>query len=156
MLCTPLLCAGNVVGVINLQHRLTYQHSTNELRLLSMLGFLVGAEVERARLESENVELSGRLETRKAVDRAKSILQRDLSLSEDEAYRAMQTESRQRRKSVREIAEAVILGEDLRKSQSGIGGTTDPKGPTLGPAHEGTQFTSDSGMRHSKPKSASE
>ena len=118
MLCTPILCASKVVGVINLQHRLNYQHSTNEVRLLSMLGFLVGAEIERARLESENVELTGRLETRKAVDRAKGILQRDLSLSEDEAYRAMQTESRQRRKSMREIAEAVILGEELRKSQS--------------------------------------
>jgi uroporphyrinogen-III synthase len=121
MLCTPILCASKVVGVINLQHRLTYQHSANEVRLLSMLGFLVGAEVERARLESENVQLSGRLETRKVLDRAKGILQRDLSLSEDEAYRAMQTESRQRRKSMREIAEAIILGEDLRKSQSGSG-----------------------------------
>jgi GAF domain-containing protein len=78
MLCTPILCASKVVGVINLQHRLTYKHSTNEVRLLSMLGFLVGAEIERARLESENVELAGRLETRKAVDRAKGILQRDL------------------------------------------------------------------------------
>lgn len=121
MLCTPILCASKVVGVINLQHRLSYQHSANEVRLLSMLGFLVGAEVERARLESENVQLSGKLETRKALDRAKGILQRDLSLSEDEAYRAMQTESRQRRKSMREIAEAIILGEDLRKSQSGGG-----------------------------------
>jgi uroporphyrinogen-III synthase len=121
MLCTPILCASKVVGVINLQHRLSYQHSANEVRLLSMLGFLVGAEVERARLESENVQLSGRLETRKALDRAKGILQRDLSLSEDEAYRAMQTESRQRRKSMREIAEAIILGEDLRKSQSESG-----------------------------------
>lgn len=120
MLCTPILCASKVVGVINLQHRLTYQHSMNEVRLLSMLGFLVGAEIERARLESENVELTGRLETRKVVDRAKGILQRDLSLSEDEAYRAMQTESRQRRKSMREIAEAVILGEELRKSQSAL------------------------------------
>ena len=79
--------------------------------------FGVGAEIERARLESENVELTGRLETRKAVDRAKGILQRDLNMTEDEAYRAMQTESRQRRKSMREIAEAVILGEELRKSQ---------------------------------------
>lgn len=120
MLCTPILCASKVVGVINLQHRLTYQHSANEVRLLSMLGFLVGAEIERARLESENVELTGKLETRKTVDRAKGILQRDLSLSEEEAYRAMQTESRQRRKSMREIAEAVILGEELRKSQSAL------------------------------------
>lgn len=128
MLCTPILCASKVVGVINLQHRLTYHHSTNEIRLLSMLGFLVGAEVERARLETENVQLASRLETRKALDRAKGILQRDLSLSEDEAYRAMQTESRQRRKSMREIAEAIILSEELRKSQSAVGETKNAKG----------------------------
>ena len=133
MLCTPILCASKVVGVINLQHRLTYQHSANEVRLLSMLGFLVGAEIERARLESENVQLSGRLETRKVLDRAKGILQRDLSLNEDEAYRAMQTESRQRRKSMREIAEAIILGEDLRKSQSESGETKHSNAAASGP-----------------------
>jgi len=155
MLCTPILCASKVVGVINLQHRLTYQHSTNEVRLLSLLGFLVGAEVERARLESENVELSGRLETRKAVDRAKGILQRDLSVSEDEAYRAMQTESRQRRKSMREIAEAVILGEDLRKSQSGISGAKELKSPVLGPTRESAISGRESRMRAAKPKPVS-
>src|ERR1035437_4677122 len=66
ILCTPILCASKVVGVINLQHRLTYHHTENEVRLLSMLGFLVGAEIERARLETENVQLAGRLETRKS------------------------------------------------------------------------------------------
>ncbi len=115
ILCTPIVCASKVVGVINLQHRLSYQHTPNEVRLLSMLGFLVGAEIERARLESENAQLSGRLETRKAVDRAKGILQRDLEITEDEAYRTMQRESRQRRKSMREIAEAILLSDDLKK-----------------------------------------
>ena len=118
ILCTPILCASKVVGVINLQHRLSYQHTANEIRLLSTIGYLVGAEIERARLESENAQLMGKLETRKAVDRAKGILQRDLSITEDEAYRRMQTESRQRRKSMREIAEAILLSEDLRKSRS--------------------------------------
>jgi uroporphyrinogen-III synthase len=118
MLCIPILCSSKVVGVINLQHRLSYQHATSEVRLLSMLGFLVGAEIERARLESENVQLADRLETRKAVDRAKGILQRDLSLNEDESYRMMQRESRQRRKSMREIAEAIILSDDMRKGQA--------------------------------------
>ncbi len=118
ILCTPILCASKVVGVINLQHRLSYQHTPNEIRLLSTIGYLVGAEIERARLESENAQLMGKLETRKAVDRAKGILQRDLGITEDEAYRRMQTESRQRRKSMREIAEAILLSEDLRKSRS--------------------------------------
>ena len=117
MLCTPILCASRVVGVINLQHRLSYRHSDVEVRLLSTVGFLVGAEIERARLETENVQLSDRLETRKAVDRAKGILQRDLSLSESDAYRLMQRESRQRRKSMREIAEAILLSDDLKKQK---------------------------------------
>jgi uroporphyrinogen-III synthase len=115
MLSTPIMSASKVVGVINLQHRLPYQHKTHEIRLLSMLGFLVGSEIERARLESENLQLASRLETRKAVDRAKGILQRDLTITEDDAYRMMQRESRQRRKSMREIAEAILLSEDLRK-----------------------------------------
>jgi uroporphyrinogen-III synthase len=118
MLCTPIMCAGRVVGVITLQHRLSYRHTTDEVRLLSTLGHLVGAEIERARLETENSQLANRLETRKAVDRAKSILQRDLSLSEDEAYQMMHRESRQRRKSMREIADAILLSEELRRAQN--------------------------------------
>jgi uroporphyrinogen-III synthase len=118
MLCTPILCAGRVVGVINLQHRMSYRHTNEQVRLLSTLGFLVGAEIERARLETENTQLTSRLETRKAVDRAKSVLQRDLSLNEEDAYQMMQKESRQRRKSMREIAEAILLAEDLRRSRS--------------------------------------
>ena len=116
ILCTPILCAGRVVGVINMQHRNSYRHTTEQVRLLSTLGFLVGAEIERARLESENMQLTGRLETRKAVDRAKSILQRDLSMNEEDAYQMMQRESRQRRKSMREIAEAILLAEDFKRS----------------------------------------
>lgn len=118
MLCTPILCAGRVVGVINLQHRTSYHHTSEQVKLLSTLGFLVGAEIERARLETENTQLTSRLETRKAVDRAKSILQRDLSLSEEDAYQMMQKESRQRRKSMREIADAILLAEDLRRARS--------------------------------------
>ena len=118
MLCTPILCAGRIVGVINLQHRTSYHHTNEQVKLLSTLGFLVGAEIERARLETENTQLTSRLETRKAVDRAKNILQRDLSLSEEHAYQMMQKESRQRRKSMREIADAILLAEDLRRTRS--------------------------------------
>lgn len=116
MLCSPIICAARAVGVITLQHRLTYKHSMHEVRLLSTLGYLVGAEIERARLEWENSQLSNRLETRKAVDKAKSVIQRDLSLSEDDAYQMMHRESRQRRKSMREIADAILLSEELRKA----------------------------------------
>ncbi|MGI4829558.1 MAG: uroporphyrinogen-III synthase [Janthinobacterium lividum] len=119
MLCVPIVCANRVVGVLNLQHREPYAHNDIERRLLSTIGTLVGAEMERARLETENSELIHRLEMRKLVDKAKGILQRDLNLSEDEAYRSMQLESRKRRRSMREIAEAILLAEDLRQTELG-------------------------------------
>ena len=56
-----------------------------------------------------NSELSERLETRKIVERAKGILQRDLGIGEEEAYLTIQRQSRQRRRSKREIAEAILL-----------------------------------------------
>jgi len=73
--------------------------------------------VERARLESEKAQLLDRLETRKVVERAKEILQRDMQLSEEDAYLTLQRESRQRRKSMREVAEAIVLSEDLKKKR---------------------------------------
>ena len=121
-LSVPILCRSKLVGVINLQHRKPYQHTENEVRLLTTVGHLVGAELERARLETENVQLSDRLESRKHIERAKGVLQRDFGLDEESAYKAMQRESRQRRKSMREIAEAIILNEDLRKSRLGEAG----------------------------------
>jgi uroporphyrinogen-III synthase len=60
------------------------------------------------------VELSARLETRKIVERAKGIMQRDLKISENEAYLTLQRESRQRRKSMREVAEAILLNDEIR------------------------------------------
>jgi uroporphyrinogen-III synthase len=116
-LSVPIMCRSRLVGVINLQHRKPYYHSEQEVRLLSAVGYLVGAELERARLETELTELSDRLESRKVVERAKGVLQRDFGLDEESAYRAMQRESRQRRKSMREIAEAILLNEDMRKAR---------------------------------------
>jgi uroporphyrinogen-III synthase len=66
------------------------------------------------------VQLANRLESRKAVERAKGALQRDLGMSEDEAYRTMQKESRQRGLSMQDIAEAILLGEDLKKGRDAV------------------------------------
>jgi K+-sensing histidine kinase KdpD len=73
-------------------------------------------ERQREQLESEKSVLSGQLETRKLVERAKGILQRELKLSEEEAYRAMQRQSQQMRKSMKEISESIILNDELKRS----------------------------------------
>jgi len=78
------------------------------------VGFLVGAEIEMARLEEANSNLSEQLQTRKVVERAKGILQRDLGLSEEQAYLTLQRQSRQKRKAMKEIAEAIVLSEEVK------------------------------------------
>jgi len=115
-LSVPVLSRDKLVGVINLQHRQPHNHSQREIHLISTIGFLVGAEIEMARLEGENSELSEQLETRKVIERAKGILQRDLQLSEQEAYVTLQRQSRQRRKSMKEIAEAIVLSDDVKRT----------------------------------------
>jgi len=114
-LSVPIVSGGHVVGVINVQNRARHQFKEREIKLIATVGFLVGAEVERVRLESENSILLDRLATRTYLDRAKGILQRELKVSEDEAYRMMQRESQDRCKSMKEIAEAVMLSDDLRR-----------------------------------------
>lgn len=113
-LSVPLMCRGRVVGVINLQHRLPHVYTRKQIRLISTAGFLIGAEIEMARLEQANSDLSEQLQTRKVVERAKGILQRDFSLSEEQAYLAIQRQSRQKRKTMKEIAEAIVLGDDVK------------------------------------------
>lgn len=117
-LSVPVLCRGRLVGVINLQHRERHLYRDREIRLISTIGFLVGAEIEMARLEGENLHLSEKLETRKVIERAKGILQRDLDLTEEQAYLTLQWQSRQRRKPMKEIAEAIVLSEDVRRNSN--------------------------------------
>jgi len=115
-LSVPVLCRGRVVGVINVQHRLPHLHTRTEIRLISTIGFLVGAEIELARLEDKVSDLSEQLESRKLVERAKGVLQRELKISEEEAYRALQRQSRQRRKPMKEVAEAILLSDEVKSS----------------------------------------
>jgi signal transduction protein with GAF and PtsI domain len=114
-LSVPILSRGRVVGVINLRHRQPHTYTRRQIRLISMIGFLVGAEIEVARLEVENSQLLHQLETRKLLERAKGILQRDLGLDEEQAYLALQRQARQKRKTFKENAEAVVLGEEIRR-----------------------------------------
>ncbi|HEX4037058.1 MAG TPA: ANTAR domain-containing protein [Acidobacteriaceae bacterium] len=116
-LAVPILCRGKLVGAINVQHRETHHHSKREIRLITMIGYLVGAEVELARMEYEKTQLAEQLETRKVMERAKGILQRELSLSEEEAYLMLQKQSRQKRKPLKEIAEAIILMDDMKRGK---------------------------------------
>ncbi len=63
---------------------------------------------ELRQLESEVEDLNDRLETRKAVDRAKGVLQQSLGLSEPESFRWIQKTAMDLRLSMRQVADGVV------------------------------------------------
>ena len=76
--------------------------------LVPAIEMAVSRFAELSQLESEVADLTERLETRKAVDRAKGVLQQELGLSEPEAFRWIQKTAMDLRRSMREVAEGVV------------------------------------------------
>ncbi|MEV6181849.1 ANTAR domain-containing response regulator [Streptomyces sp. NPDC052016] len=74
---------------------------------------------ELKELEKEVADLTQRLETRKLVDRAKSILQTAYGLTEPAAFRWIQKTSMDRRMSMQQVAEAVIQDAEEKKASKG-------------------------------------
>jgi AmiR/NasT family two-component response regulator len=78
--------------------------------LVPAIEMAVTRYAERVALEDEVADLTDRLETRKLVDRAKSVLQAEHGLTEAQAFRWIQKASMDRRLSMRAVAEAVLAG----------------------------------------------
>lgn len=76
--------------------------------LVPAIEMAVSRFTELKQLESEIADLSQRLETRKLVDRAKSVLQTKYGLSEPSAFRWIQKTSMDRRMTMQAVARAVI------------------------------------------------
>ncbi|MCH8613100.1 ANTAR domain-containing response regulator [Arsenicicoccus dermatophilus] len=85
--------------------------------LAPAIDIAVSRWAEYQALESEIADLSDRLETRKAVDRAKGVLMAKLKLSEADAFRWIQKTAMDRRMGMRQVADAVItgMGDDKAK-----------------------------------------
>lgn len=132
-LSVPLVSAGDMVGVINVHHKEAHAHSAEEIGLVTFIGEQMGGAMARAMLAQQNAklleetqEMKRQLETRKLVERAKGILQYKYKITEEEAYLRLRNESRRLRRPMKDLAEAIILAEDLsRKSDASMGGPDD-------------------------------
>lgn len=112
-LSVPIVNNHGVVGVINVQHEMPHEHSKTEINLLSAIGNLVGGAIERAVLIEETLALKESLAMRKSIERAKGTLMELRGLSEKDAFRFIQKQSMDSRKSVKEICDAIILASEI-------------------------------------------
>lgn len=108
-LSVPIVNKQGTIGVINLQNKATYAFSTDQVRLVEATVKLIATAFEKIVLQRQVAKLETKLEDRKIIERAKGLLMRERKIDEQEAFHIMRTEAMRKRKSIKEIAEAIIL-----------------------------------------------
>jgi len=110
----PLAVKGRVIGVLNCYTSRKHAFTKPELVVLTALANQAAVAIENAELDFRARSAEEALTTRKVVERAKEILSQEANILPSEAYRLIQKQSMDARKSMREIAEAIILAKETR------------------------------------------
>ena len=119
LLSVPLSLKGKVIGVLNSYTPARHKFTKDEVGILMTVASQAAMAIENAELIVKTKLIQNELETRKLVERAKGILMRDLGLGENDAFKKIQRQSMDSRRSMREIAEAIILMEDMKPKARG-------------------------------------
>ncbi len=112
-LSVPIIFKNSVIGVINVQHKKSKKYSKKDIKFLEIIGKQLGGILEVSRLISETNILKDALETQKLVNKAKAILIKQNKFTEEQAHKMLVKKSMDRRKSLKEVAEAVILALEV-------------------------------------------
>ncbi len=119
MLAVPMMVKEKIIGVINVYTTNEHIFSEEEVKLLSSIADLAAIALENAQLEQEALKAKDALEARKVVERAKGILMKANNISEEEAYTTMRKKAMDLCKPLKEIAEAIILSNEINKKDNG-------------------------------------
>ncbi|MGA2775248.1 MAG: GAF and ANTAR domain-containing protein [Candidatus Omnitrophota bacterium] len=110
----PLTVKGRMIGVLNCYTSKKHKFSKHEQDLLTTLANQAAIAIENAELDLRARSAEEALTTRKLVERAKEMLAQEANILPQEAYRLIQKQSMDSRKSMREIAEAIILAQQVK------------------------------------------
>jgi signal transduction protein with GAF and PtsI domain len=113
MLSVPLIVKDKVIGVINCYTSFSHEFSETERAVLTTVANQAAICIENTELMVKTKVIQEELEARKLVEKAKGILMNRHGLSEEEAFRRIRKASMDSRKTMRQIAEAILLTEKM-------------------------------------------
>jgi GAF domain-containing protein len=114
MLSVPLEVKDEkVIGVLNCFTSEPHEFSETEINLITAVANQAAIAIVNTELMVNTKVIQEELETRKLVERAKEVLMRRRKMKGAEAYRWLQRRSMDSRKSMRQVAEAVLLSEEF-------------------------------------------
>lgn len=114
LLCVPLSVKNKAIGVINVYTTTPHKFSKNEVNVLTAVASQAALVIENTELMVKTKIIQEELESRKIIERAKGILMQEKKIGEDEAYRLIQKYSMDKRKSMRHVAEAIIMTKEMQ------------------------------------------
>lgn len=104
---------GNVIGVLNCFTTVPHDFTEPEVNLVTTVANQAAVAIFNTKLMFDAQVIREELETRKLVERAKEILMMRRNMSGEDAFKWMRKRSMDSRKSMRNIAEALILSEEI-------------------------------------------
>jgi signal transduction protein with GAF and PtsI domain len=113
LLSVPMMVRDKALGVINSYTSTPHVFTSEEVKLLQVIANQAAIAIEHTNLIEKSHEMQEALAVRKLMERAKGYLMRSKKLTEEEAFKLIQRQSMDFRKSMREIAEAVLLAGEL-------------------------------------------
>ncbi len=102
-----------VIGVFNCFTAKPYEFSEPEVNLITAVANQAAVAILNTELMVKTKVIQEELNTRKLVERAKEILMRQRNMNGNDAFRWIQKRSMDSRKSMRDVAEAILLSEEL-------------------------------------------
>ena len=102
-----------MVGVLNCFTSAAHEFSSTDLNLLSAVANQAAVAIHTSELIVRTRLIEEELRSRKTIERAKEIVMERLKINGEEAYRWLRKRSMDGRKSILEIAEAVLLSVEL-------------------------------------------
>lgn len=105
----------NVVGVLNCFTSKPHTFSKTEVNLITTVANQAAVAILNTELMVKTKVIQEELETRKLVERAKEVLMRRSDKSGEQAYQWIRKRSMDTRKSIRMVAEAILLSDELEE-----------------------------------------
>jgi GAF domain-containing protein len=115
LLSVPMQIDGRVMGVINSYTNQPHTFTDLEIKILQSVANQAAVAIENMKLRQENLEVKQALEERRRIDQAKALLMEKDGLTEPEAHALIQKTSRDQRRPMMEVANAILLAYPLRK-----------------------------------------
>jgi len=113
MLSVPLAVKDKVIGVINCYTSYPHEFTETERALLTTVANQAAICIESTELMVKTKVIQEELEVRKLVERAKGVLMKRHGLNEEESFKRIRKASMDSRKTMREIADAILLTDKM-------------------------------------------